>query len=105
MSRVTSWSESAANAFGVELEAHDKRYEIAEEYMDVMYRLWQGSWADDAIRWDHENRVAFEPSRIKKIEHNGTHIKISARQQVHPSPQRTPVIFRKSESWGANFLF
>lgn len=66
--------------------------------MDVMYRLWQGSWADDAVRWDREKRVAFEPSRIKKIEHNGTHVKISARQQVHPSPQRTPVLFQAGTS-------
>jgi alkanesulfonate monooxygenase SsuD/methylene tetrahydromethanopterin reductase-like flavin-dependent oxidoreductase (luciferase family) len=35
---VTSWSKAAANAFGRELEGHDKRYEIAEEYMDVVYK-------------------------------------------------------------------
>lgn len=32
-------------------------------------RLWNGSWADDSVRWDEVNRVAYEPSRIKKIEH------------------------------------
>lgn len=68
---VTSWTQAAADAFGMELQPHDKRYEIAEEYMDVMYKLWQGSWADDAVRWDEEKRVAYEPSRIKKIEHDG----------------------------------
>lgn len=35
---VTSWSKAAANAFGRDLVAHDKRYEIAEEYMDVVYK-------------------------------------------------------------------
>jgi alkanesulfonate monooxygenase SsuD/methylene tetrahydromethanopterin reductase-like flavin-dependent oxidoreductase (luciferase family) len=35
---VTSWSKAAANAFGMELVPHDKRYEIAEEYMDVIYK-------------------------------------------------------------------
>ena len=35
--------------------------------------LWNGSWADDSVRWDEVNRVAYEPSRIKKIEHNGKH--------------------------------
>jgi alkanesulfonate monooxygenase SsuD/methylene tetrahydromethanopterin reductase-like flavin-dependent oxidoreductase (luciferase family) len=103
--------------------------------MDIMYRsvpiffkkkpnltytrLWQGSWADDAQRWDKEARVAYEPSRIKKIEHNGTHskailtvcsqvtgeyLKLSARHQMHPSPQRCPVIFQAGQSKaGLNF--
>jgi alkanesulfonate monooxygenase SsuD/methylene tetrahydromethanopterin reductase-like flavin-dependent oxidoreductase (luciferase family) len=35
---VTSWSKAAANAFGQTLVGHDKRYEIAEEYMDVVYK-------------------------------------------------------------------
>jgi alkanesulfonate monooxygenase SsuD/methylene tetrahydromethanopterin reductase-like flavin-dependent oxidoreductase (luciferase family) len=35
---VTSWSKAAASAFGRGLEGHDKRYEIAEEYMDVVYK-------------------------------------------------------------------
>ncbi|PMD30652.1 bacterial luciferase-like protein [Hyaloscypha variabilis F] len=95
---VTSWSKAAANAFGRDLEGHDKRYEIAEEYMDVVYKLWNGSWADDSVRWDEVNRVAYEPSRIKKIEHNGTHLRLSARHQLHPSPQRTPVLFQAGTS-------
>lgn len=36
---VTGWSKAAANAFGTELKEHDKRYEIGEEYMDVVYKL------------------------------------------------------------------
>jgi alkanesulfonate monooxygenase SsuD/methylene tetrahydromethanopterin reductase-like flavin-dependent oxidoreductase (luciferase family) len=35
---VTSWSKAAVNAFGRELEGYDKRYEIAEEYMDIVYK-------------------------------------------------------------------
>jgi len=35
------------------------------------YRLWNGSWADDSAKYDEVNRVAYEPSRIKKIEHEG----------------------------------
>ncbi|RDW65501.1 hypothetical protein BP5796_10193 [Coleophoma crateriformis] len=95
---VTSWSQAAANAFGMELQPHDKRYEIAQEYMDVMYRLWQGSWADDAVRFDKDKKTAYEPSRIKKIEHEGEYLKMSARHQMHPSPQRTPVIFQAGTS-------
>lgn len=35
---VTGWSKAAANAFGTELKEHDKRYEIGEEYMDLVYK-------------------------------------------------------------------
>lgn len=87
---VTSWSQAAADAFGKDLVPHDERYEIADEYMDVIYRLWNGSWADDSVKWDPESRIAYEPSRIAKIDYQGKHIKLSARHQVHPSPQRTP---------------
>lgn len=92
---VTSWSKAAADAFGKELVPHDQRYEIAEEYMDIMYQLWNASWADDSVRWDEVKRVAYEPSRIHKIEHNGEHLKLSARHQLHPSPQRTPYVWNK----------
>ncbi|KEY66475.1 hypothetical protein S7711_04806 [Stachybotrys chartarum IBT 7711] len=95
---VTSWSQAAADAFGKDLVPHDERYEIAEEYMDVIYRLWNGSWADDSVKWDKKTHVAYEPSRIAKIEHSGKHIKMSARHQMHPSPQRTPVIFQAGTS-------
>ena len=87
---VTSWSQAAADAFGKDLVPHDQRYEIAEEYMDVMYKLWNGSWADDSVVWAKESHVAYDPARIAKIEHDGTHFKMHARHQLHPSPQRTP---------------
>src|SRR3954453_18669325 len=35
---------------------HDQRYEIAEEYMQVVYRLWEGSWEDDAALRDRAGR-------------------------------------------------
>ncbi|KAK9418789.1 putative Luciferase-like domain-containing protein [Seiridium unicorne] len=95
---VTSWSQAAADAFGRDLVPHDQRYEIADEYMDVMYRLWNASWADGAQVWDREKHIAYEPSKIKKIDHEGKHLRIHARHQMHPSPQRTPVIFQAGTS-------
>lgn len=55
-----------------------------------MYRLWNGSWADDSVVWDKGSHVAYDPARIAKIDHDGTHFKMHARHQMHPSPQRTP---------------
>ncbi|KAK2759369.1 hypothetical protein FQN54_002847 [Arachnomyces sp. PD_36] len=96
---VTSWAKSAANALGQDdVVPHDERYQVADEYMDVVYKLWESSWAPDAAVWDNESGVAFDASKIKKIEHQGKYFKMSGRNQVHPSPQRTPVLFQAGAS-------
>lgn len=47
---VTSYLESAAKNLGLKTQIeHDERYRIAEEYMQVVYKLWEGSWSDDAV--------------------------------------------------------
>lgn len=61
-------------------------------------RLWESSWAPDSAVWDIEQGIAYEPSKIKKIEHKGKYFNVSGRNQVHPSPQRTPVLFQAGAS-------
>lgn len=69
---VTSWSKAAAKALGADdVVPHDERYAVAHEYMDLVYKFWESSWADDAVVWDAEKRIAFEPSKVKKVEHKG----------------------------------
>jgi len=69
---VTSWSKSAAKALGADdVVPHDERYVMAHEYMDVVYELWENSWADDAVTWNRETRTAFNPEKIRRIEHAG----------------------------------
>lgn len=59
---------SAAQAFGLkDVVPHDERYVMAEEYMDLMYNLWNGTWADEAKLWDRENNIAYNPEKTKKI--------------------------------------
>jgi alkanesulfonate monooxygenase SsuD/methylene tetrahydromethanopterin reductase-like flavin-dependent oxidoreductase (luciferase family) len=46
---VTSYLDSACrNGLG-EMLPHDQRYERAEEYMEVAYKLWEASWEEDAV--------------------------------------------------------
>ncbi|KAF2119199.1 luciferase-like domain-containing protein [Lophiotrema nucula] len=71
---------------------------MADEYMDVVYKLWESSWADDAVQFDKDSRIAFEPSRIKRVEHDGKYHKVSGLAQMYPSPQRTPVLFQAGTS-------
>jgi alkanesulfonate monooxygenase SsuD/methylene tetrahydromethanopterin reductase-like flavin-dependent oxidoreductase (luciferase family) len=48
---VTGYLDSAARANGLSQQmAHDDRYDLGDEYMQLVYQLWQHSWADDAVR-------------------------------------------------------
>ena len=42
--------------------------------------------------------MAYDPSRIHRIEYNGKYQKFSGYGQLHPSPQRTPVLFQAGSS-------
>lgn len=95
---VTSFKESGSKALGTLPIEHDRRYEIADEYLRVLYKLWEGSWADDALREDRENEIYSDPSRIKNVHHNGQYFKVEGPHILDPSPQRTPFLFQAGTS-------
>lgn len=102
---VTSYLPNAARNFGLDGEVdHDKRYEIADEYLDVLYKLWEGSWDDDAIIGDRERGVFADPAKIRPIFHDGTYFKVEGPHLPSPSRQRTPVLFSATAS-GAGTKF
>ena len=54
---VTGYLESAARAMGLSGQiAHDERYDRADEFLDVAYQLWEGSWDADAVKADKRAR-------------------------------------------------
>lgn len=96
---VTSYSESAARNLGLTQQlGHDERYELAEEYMEVVYKLWEGSWDDDAVVRDVKSGTYVDPSRVHPIEHEGKHFRVQGFSLCEPSPQRTPVLFQAGAS-------
>ncbi|MFE4810631.1 LLM class flavin-dependent oxidoreductase [Peribacillus simplex] len=96
---VTSYLNSAALNIGLNQQiSHDERYEIAEEYMEVVYKLWEGSWEDDAVLVDKEKRIFTDPEKIHDIQHEGKYYKIPGAHLCEPSPQRTPVLFQAGAS-------
>jgi len=69
---VTSHLPSAARNMGLkEAVEHDKRYEIADEYLDVVYKLWEGSWHDEAVKRDQKTGIWTDPDLVRKINHSG----------------------------------
>ena len=96
---VTGYLDSAAAGMGLAAQPrHEERYEIAEEYMEFVYRLWEGSWEDDAARRDRAARVFADPAKIHRIRHEGRFYRIDAIHLCEPSPQRTPVLFQAGAS-------
>lgn len=96
---VTSSLDNSARNFGQhELTEHDERYAWAAEYVDVVYKLWEGSWDDGALVMDRERGVFADASKIHKINHVGPRYRVEGPHLPSPSPQRTPLLFQAGSS-------
>lgn len=96
---VTGFQDSAARAMGRDKQQeHDQRYDIAEEYMEVVYKLWEGSWEDDAVVLDRVNRIYARGDRVHEVKHEGRHFRMQGIHLCEPSVQRTPVLFQAGGS-------
>jgi FMN-dependent oxidoreductase (nitrilotriacetate monooxygenase family) len=96
---VTGYLDSAARNLGLNQQlSHDERYDLADEYMDVVYKLWEKSWDDDAVVNDKQRGVYAEPSRIHPIQHEGKYYKVPGFHLSEPSPQRTPLLYQAGTS-------
>jgi len=96
---VTGYLDSAARNLGLPQQlAHDERYDLADEYLDVVYKLWEQSWEDDAVRRDKSGRVFTDPAKVHAIRHAGPNFQVPGIHLSEPSPQRTPVLFQAGTS-------
>ena len=97
---VTGSSQNAiAAVFGQdEMTAHDDRYDIATEYVELARKFWEEGWDDDALRLDRESELAIDPDGIRAVRYEGRHYRTRGHFTVPPSPQRTPVLFQAGTS-------
>ncbi|MFJ4372683.1 LLM class flavin-dependent oxidoreductase [Pseudomonas japonica] len=96
---VTGYLDSAAKAMGLdEQPEHDRRYDQADEYLEVLYKLWEGSWENDAVVEDRQQRIYARPDKVHKVRHHGEFYKVEGYHLCEPSPQRTPVLFQAGAS-------
>jgi FMN-dependent oxidoreductase (nitrilotriacetate monooxygenase family) len=103
---VTSYLADAGRNLGYGgLPSHEERYRRAEEYMQVVYKLLEGSWEEDAVVRDVERGVYADPAKIHDIDHRGEfYPDVPGPHLSEPSPQRTPVLFQAGASeWGRDF--
>lgn len=96
---VTGYLESGAKAMGLDgLTAHDQRYERAEDYLELVYKLWEGSWEDGAVRRDKAARVFADPAKVHRVQHQGPYYQLDGYHLCEPSIQRTPLLFQAGTS-------
>jgi len=81
-----------------EMVPHDKRYEAADEYVELAVKYWEGGNEDDVIVLDVENNVFADPAKVHKVVHEGRYYRSEGYNTAPPSPQRTPVLFQAGTS-------
>jgi FMN-dependent oxidoreductase (nitrilotriacetate monooxygenase family) len=89
---VTGWSEEEARNFGHStLMEHDRRYERAAEFVEVVTGLWD-SWDDDAFIRDKASGHYFDPDKLHVLNHKGAHYDVRGPLNISRAPQGHPVI-------------
>lgn len=95
---VTSFHPNAFKAMGLrEMIPHDERYDRAEEFLEICYRLWD-SWEPDAVVYDRAGRVYADPAKIHRVTYEGRWHRCDSPSFVQPSPQGRPVIWQAGSS-------
>jgi len=95
---VTSAENLAARNFGLEvLPPREQRYEMADEYLQVVNALF-ASWDKDAIILDRERRIYADPTKVRTIDFAGKYFKVRGPLNTAPSPQHRPVYVQAGAS-------
>src|SRR5262249_1708709 len=97
---VTSYKIEEALNFGYEeLLDHDQRYDRADEYMELCYRLWS-SWETDAVVMDQHTGTFADPAKVHPIDSEGTYYRSRGPLNPPPSPRGRPAITQAGASAG-----
>ncbi len=95
---VTSAEDLAAKNFNMDvLPLRETRYEMADEYLDVVRKLFD-SWEKDAVVLDREGGVYADPSKVHTIDHKGKYYQVRGPLNTVPSPQGRPVFVQAGAS-------
>src|SRR5262249_58492620 len=73
--------------------AHDERYDMAEEFVDIAIRLWE-SWEADAVVMDRDHGIYADHTKVHPIDYEGKYFSCRGPLTTARSPQGRPVIFQ-----------
>ena len=89
---VTGSSDFAARNFGLDrLPDHDLRYDMADEYMDLVGRLW-ASWEPGALVADAESGMLVDHTKVHQVDFKGRWYASRGPLNSGPCVQGRPVI-------------
>src|SRR6202011_2075710 len=89
---VTAHNDRSAQNYGLDRHyEHDLRYEMADEWMELVGQLWE-SWAPGAVVGDQESGVFVDPAKVRPVDFNGRFYKSRGPLNLPPGPQRRPII-------------
>ena len=95
---VTSAEDLMAKNFGMDqLPPREDRYAMADEYMEVVGKLFD-SWEPDAVVLDRENGIYADGSKVHTVDHKGRFYQVRGPLNTVPSPQRRPVYLQAGAS-------
>lgn len=95
---VTSMNDGEALNFGtVPHLGHDERYDRADEFMELAFRLWD-SWDEDALVLDRAAGIYADPAKVHYVNHRGPWFQSRGPLNIPRSPQGRPVIVQAGSS-------
>lgn len=95
---VTTRLADAAVNFGLDPHPeHDDRYAQAAEFVEVVWKLWDG-WEEGALVGDRLSGRWADPDRIHPADHHGTYYDVAGALPVPRSPQGRPVLAQAGSS-------
>ena len=95
---VTSFQEAEARNFSRDEQIpRHKRYDRADEFLEVVTRLWD-SWEDEALVLDRAGPLFADPAKVHRIDHEGEWFKVRGPLNVPRPPQGHPVLVQAGAS-------
>ncbi|VVE09086.1 nitrilotriacetate monooxygenase [Pandoraea iniqua] len=89
---VTSWSQQEAWNFSRDEHlGYEERYERADEFVDVVKKLWD-SWEDDAFLRDKATGIFYDEAKLHVANHKGKHFSVRGPLNSARTPQGRPLI-------------
>ena len=86
-----------ARGFNLEHPAHDLRYRMAAEYIEVAKGLWD-SWEDDAFIRDRDKDEFIDPGKMHRLNHLGEFFSVQGPLNISRSRQGHPVLIQAGSS-------
>ncbi len=95
---VTSFQDAEARNFSKDVQVpRDKRYDRADEFLEVVHQLWD-SWDDDALVLDRATPLFADPAKVHYVDHVGEWFKVRGPLNLPRPPQGYPVVVQAGAS-------